>query len=367
MAIYLIIFTILCCGLVFKPKYQNIYILFIIIILSVVVGFRDDIGADYNTYKAWYDNIPTLMKYSVSVSEGEIGFNLLMSLFKSLGFSFQVFSVIFSFATSYLCLMCVKYFKIRSVVMFFVIYYCLYLLAHQCNTIRHGMIVPLIWIAFYYIYTQQKLKFLLMILFSTLIHYSSVAILPFYFILRFNFKLKHLILILIIALLFYFGIFSISNIISGIVPASGIIFSKLHYYNEFFYANTSINPESKISLGLLMNIVILLFSYRRLHDVENENIYNYIWILYYWGIILSLIFAEFSILYRISNIFMVAGIFILSSLYDKYRFKRFSSKLLFIMFVILYSLFGLFNNFKSGGGEDYLPYKYDVVLFSNIY
>jgi len=159
-----------------NQKGRNRYIFLLLFIPFVLAAFRGiDVGNDTYTYFRMYRNVGNYNNYFdfMKVTRIEPGYSLFMFLFQRLGASYEIFQI---FCESLIYLSFSKYFKkysenyALSCFMFVVNRN----LAGTMNTVRMWLAIAVLLNAIPYIKERKLVKFLLVVLAASMMHYSAM-------------------------------------------------------------------------------------------------------------------------------------------------------------------------------------------------
>ncbi len=180
--------------------YHFILILLIVILPSILSGIRDvNIGTDTLTYKELFINAKNNklsdLLYTNTIAQGdnyETGFIIYVWLLSRMISNFNMFEFVNTFLTFGIFFNGAIYFKKKCeysltlmVSIYLFVYYCAFL-----NYGRQGLSISLLWYSLKYINEKNFKKFLLVILFASNIHLSSIIFLPIYFLFIYRYKMK---------------------------------------------------------------------------------------------------------------------------------------------------------------------------------
>ena len=144
------------------------------LIISFVLGVRDNVGTDFKNYKSYFENIENM--YSLSV---EPGYNLLNITVTNAGFGFWLVLFISSFIPFSLI-----FFRIFRDSLLpwlsIIIIFGLSIIFQATNHVRFVFVIGLIFFASKYVAERAWFKWLIAILFAFLFHYSAIIYAPLY-------------------------------------------------------------------------------------------------------------------------------------------------------------------------------------------
>ncbi|MHB1315296.1 MAG: EpsG family protein [Christensenellales bacterium] len=159
------------------------FVLFAILTLSMVSGFRFLVGTDYVNYSILYDDLRNSLLPVVAAQQIEIGYAALSAffgLFSEAPFAFFLFVSVVTNAFIVLALR--NYSK-----MFWlscVLYILTFFFFTTFNLIRQAMALSIIFYAHKYLMGKNFFKYLLCVLAAALFHTSVLIMIPVYFIVR---------------------------------------------------------------------------------------------------------------------------------------------------------------------------------------
>jgi len=357
--LFLNFFLFLEINIDFKNKLKSEYYLlfiFINIILIIVAGART-VGFDYENYLDIYNTV----RLSNYIENGiEIGFAYLISIFNYVGFPFFVF-------TCFIALISISlkssFFNEYSAYPFLslLIYFSITYLISDMGQMRNGLALAIALWAFSDLLENKNKLFFLKIFIAFLFHSSAIIVFPVYFLLKIN-RLKPMIMVFIIMILFYFVFFDIKSII--VFLSEKLSFSQL----ESRVALYVLTEDESAPLGLNLSLFLRLLIFTVLILYYNSGInqfkyYDKFIRLYFYGICLYMIFNsvnEFA--FRFSNYFKILECVILPMFVAMGKTRW--DKNLITFLIILYCSYSIFKIlFDPIFGTVYLPYKNILVDF----
>jgi hypothetical protein len=325
-------------------------------ILLILAYLRYGIGQDYFAYEFLFNRLQFsfLNEIKFGADQQEIGFRIIGSILKGIGFNYQMYLAFFATINIvYIMKICKRYSKNPTLSLF--IFFCFYYLTWVFSGIRQGVVIA---VGIYYllrcIEQNKTLKFIVIVILLSLIHSSAITLLILYFISKIKFTKKKLIYI------------SAFCIVLSMLPI-GFIISKLtwlpFYYRIYFYLDKSIGLNF-IDFKGVMRLIFLLIAfifydqYRKNSDIS-EKIIN----VYIVGLLLYFLF-QFSegTAARISLYGKVLDIVILSNIL--YLYKERINRLLYIYTVFFICLITLYK--ESGEIKDAVESKSLVAPYVNV-
>lgn len=352
--IFYILFLLLITGLVLiqylYPNKQKVLWVATFLIVVLISGFRERIGADYDSYAFWY-------VYKTRDADFEFGFVVIMNLFRWLNLNVFSLFLFFSFFTGYFLFVGIKKYTSNSniALLFYILIPSLYLTSF--TLIRQSFSVVISFYAFYYLINKKYLIYLLLMLFGVSIHKSCfIPFILFYLVFKFADRIK---------VVHMYGLIICSFLLSrfDFVQVFKILFEKSRYLYYFS------NPDLQVDFFkiVIMNLEGIFFLYY-FQKLKNKYPYQkYILILYCFSIIFTNFFCKNSDMSRIATYFRIFEIVVLADLiFLENNRKR------IVVFLFFYGLY--FSAFLIGLKKDseiqnkdmprFIPYK--NILWSAI-
>lgn len=356
MAVYLLLFFFGIMTVVFdRFKYlkSELVVLPFIFLMILFAAVRNDVGADYQQYFHYYNEIKPFNFDSEVANRFEFGFFLIASILKYLHAGSPVFFAVISTIILINVLIISYRFKGDLAITLF-IYFCLFYLHQNFNIIRHGLMISFTWLAFSYAKERKLLIFILLIAIAFTFHKIAIFFLPFYWLLKVDLKRWQAILFLAIASVFYFYDV-ITAILLRIIPSGDILY-KLVYYKDYYYATYGNTSKYSITLGILFYLFILIWFILRKKKIDLDDDIQFIGMALFWALISFFIFNYFRIIVeRICNTLFLSLCFLIPFFF-KQTLKN--EKILYYLLIVLTGFLFLYRNILSGGGNDFLPYEF---------
>lgn len=172
-------------------------------ILALLAFLRYGVGADYFAYHYLYNRLKVSLINEIrfGVDKQEILFRLLSAFIKKLGVPYEGYVIIIAAINLYfITKICKKYSK--SPTMSLVIYFCFYYFVWTFSALRQGLVLS---IGIYYFLEctkdKKNVKFIFTALILSLIHLSSIILIPLYFCVKLKFNRKKLITLFIFSII----------------------------------------------------------------------------------------------------------------------------------------------------------------------
>lgn len=311
-----------------KPQKQK-YILFCFaFILFLLLGFRaESVGTDTINYKAYFDIIKSGYKLSV-----EIGWIYLNEAVIVCGGNFNSLLILVAALTIIPIIIIIKKNSVNPLFSLF-LYYTLYIYFYSFNISRQTLALSIVFIAIIFLIKNKIIWFVILVLFSSLFHISSLIVIPLVFVNNIPDKK-----------LFYFSSLTIT---AGI----GLFFT--NYLVDYLYqinAYSGLFERSElgniIGNGLYL-LVLNTFFFFILFTIRQRNIYLKLFFSYILVTNL-LIRIPFS-----GRVVMYYSMFLLLFFPFYLKNNKFKNNSLLYLIVIVYSYIIYFRSFGFG---EILPY-----------
>lgn len=300
-------------GSIPEIDFNNLGIYLFMLIYSLIVGLRYNVGKDFTGYNDWFKVLRHTGRFPVDNDFGFIWLNELLVEFEFE--SYSLFIIIAYLQILFLLLILKKLPFLRSWYIYF--FFTSLLFFVSMNTMRQTLAYFIFIYCLQLYYEKRFLKTFLFFLLAFSMHKTiilPIVMLPF---LKFEwFKNIMIQLMLLFLSLFILPSFY-SGFIGNIEPFSNLL--GYTYYTDNLDLMKEITEENKRGDGLsiflffLIDLLIILH-YDKLKDRFNS--YNFIqfYNLFFLGVILSRVFADNFILSRIADYFIYFRVIILSFL-----------------------------------------------------
>ena len=324
MLIYWVVFFILFffsyVELIFARQFL-VLLKCVILFMACMVGFRYNIGADWETYVIIYNKqISSLLDPEYNIFMEPL-FWILGSLCKTLGLSYACFFTILSLISFAVLFIVIRRIGCGYIYLPILLYFCLFFCQFQLNIVRHGIMASFVWLAFSYIKECSLKKFVLFLLIAAGFQYAALAFFPFYFLLNRCYTLKS-------------------------VASYGL------------------------SVGMIVNLFLFLFIYFGMHSVYNDisNHFKIFVNLLLYSFILSCFFNAYAVFVeRFVSVTNMTLLFILPHVLHKIFIGKVNKTLAFACIVVYAMLMftkTLYTPFPLGGKYEYqfIPYQYSLSV-----
>lgn len=333
MLVYLFLAVFIAFLHVLRP-YQNLRVIFVVLIL--ISALRDEtVGIDYLAYQeAFYREISASVPVSILVSKFELGWIFLNILVQYFSGKFEVLIAIVSVLTITPVLYVLKKETARPVFAV-LLYVLLFYYTLPFSLIKQGVAISFFLLAAHYINKGKKLKSVIPIAVSGLIHYSSLALIPILILARkLNLSTKKVLIIL--AGTFLVGILGLSDSLRDLIEL--LPFEKYANYADY-KADVKFDRVNLYLFLLPKNIMCgLIFAYLPTRDQFYKN-------LLFIGLVISNLFVSISLISRFVLYLYPFEIILLAGLAYCYKGQKKSQfQWVIIIYAVIYFIYNLYTN-----------------------
>lgn len=273
------------------------YSLLAILIISIIVGFRYDVGADWYSYVSYF-------KGQKSISHMEIGYKFLNSSIYDFGGNFtHLFFIVSFFSWVFIY----KSIPVRLLPIGILFYFTDHHFFMSMNVIRQFLAISIVLYSYKYL-LNEKYKFVLFILLASLFHRSALLILPFVF-----FPLKDISIkrttwsILFLASLMLANRESVTHAMELVVILLAQQFTVFELYETYLMSQHFQIQEIETS-GIVVYFKYMIFMYILYYSYKIIKKYPWFYIyyiLFFIGYIYYNIFGSIPILDRVADYFLI--------------------------------------------------------------
>ena len=335
--------------------------------IACMVGFRYNIGADWETYVIIYNRqIPSLLDPEYRILMEPL-FWILGSLCKTLGLSYACFFIILSLISFVVLFIVIRRIGCGYIYLPILLYFCLFFCQFQLNIVRHGIMASFVWLAFSYIKECSLKKFVFFLLIAAGFQLAALAFFPFYFLLNRCYMQKSVVTLIFISLIFVMlGVSQKILLLGTKIPVFGEF---VNYYILDFYGR-NVDASYGFSVGMIVNLFLFLFLYFGMRSVYND-ISNHLKIfvnLLLYSFILSCFFNAYAVFVeRLVSVTNMTLLFILPYVLHKIFIGKVNKTIAFACIVVYAMLMftkTLYTPVPLGGKYEYqfIPYQYSFVI-----
>ncbi len=313
---------------------------------ALFVGLRGEgVGTDYYQYEGFF-NDPSFT---------EPGFGLFMRIVKLFTSNFSVFLLLNILFTLYLRYYLFDKFSYNKAISYLMLSG-FWLLVYDMNGIRQALSLGFVGIAGYFAYKENLIKFLIFAAIASLIHYSSIVFIPFYFILKVDINKRQMIFSILI--LYLLAIANISGVIMEAIMNSGlkgVLVGKITAYSEI----DQYNRNALLSFNTFHRIFIFFVIFFTIDRIPApEKLKKFLLMAAFLNISIFLLLSRFELIaVRGSLPFRYFELVFFS--YLPYIFKQRQLKFFVLLLLLLYVCFQIFQtlNVSSDVDNTLIPYK----------
>lgn len=332
----ILLLLILIIGIigVFGAKKNNKYInnktclIVMFVILLLFAGLRDsDVGSDALVYKNFFQIVSNYNLLDlIRLNSFEIGFKILTK-FCSLFCNYNLYIFIITFISLFGFYFFIKKYSnnyLMSIFLFIVANIYIYLFC----TIRQTVAISILLVSIKYVFTNEKIKFILLVLLAASFHKTALIFMPVYLLKWIDINkigIKKIIILYLIIFIFKRQIVSL--------------------FINFFYSSYNNHIISGGGYFLLLILIVLAaFIYyfvnkKKLYNNEVKLFYN----IYLVSILFQILATSQGYINRITLYFMIPLIILLPKIIQKNKFGKYITYSIYII-GIAYYIYNILGN-----------------------
>lgn len=325
----------------------NILYGLILTILAFVIGFRSEVGTDWEGYVSIFQQITTSTNLSFFTEQIEIGYFWLNLIIGNLGLSYQWMFFIIALLS--------WYFYFKSVPRFILPLFIYFLFVDEfffwgMSGIRQFLAMA-IWIySIKFIINKNIKRFIIYILIASLFHSSSLILIPFYFLpyqkLYNQFYWIFIYIISLLAVLFL-DLSTIYKNLEMLILVLSEDIGSFERYVKYVERDRLTARDTSLGMGFIFKIVInFIVIYLSKNLIEHSPKLKPYVFLFFIGAIAFNLFYEFELLNRIINYFLILRPLVLAYIVYflwVYRKDRIIGPTVIFLYFIIY-LVAIYNN-----------------------
>ena len=287
--------------------------LFVLILFTLVVGFRFDVGVDWAAYKAYFEELSLYKNISLLDERMEIGYVSLNAFVDFIGGNYTLLFAVTALISWYFIL---KSFPTKLLPLTFFFIFCDGYFFWSMNGVRQFMAIAIFAYAIKYILKENFKNYLICIVFAALFHKSVLLLIPLYFVPYHKlYHQKFWIIAFIMSFLFSRSPLILNTFQHIFASFSEYVPIMAGYTNYFDSQNYQAGHMDGTGLGYIFRIIItfllLFFSKRVIERYPETRVY---FILFFTGIIVFNLFFMFQIVGRFLHYFIFFRAYLLACL-----------------------------------------------------
>lgn len=326
--IFTLVITFLLSLIRGRIKEKNIIDSIILIYMIIIYGIRYDVGIDYFSYERQYYDTTGFY------GQRELIYDLSMKIFRHFNAPYWVYTLFLGFVLYYVLYLVAKHLKLdySKVIIYSIITGLMFV---SFNLVRQSLAGAIVLFALRYIDIHDFKKYSITIIVASLIHFSAIIFLPFYFFDKLKIHKKKWIYVLIIGITLYLTN-AVNSILVYVLPSK---------YEHFIGGRF----DYQINLGVGVLFFVFIAIYFALKSIKSEDeMYPY-YSLYILGYTALLFTLNVFIMTRINLYSRMSLIYVLPDAIKKIRISgnmsRILDNLLFFGFLVIF-IFSIYNMYQ---------------------
>lgn len=310
----------------FSKKFSNLGTNISIVLLSMLAGFRNVGGKDFETYRFLYDT-------GLSIGDTEIGYNFLNTLFHNIGISYNIFLFIISLFSIFVLVKALQKISVYpqlSLLLYIGTYFFFYDMVLNRQMIAISL---LLWVMFFW--EKNKIYSISLLILAFLFHKSIIIVFPFLLIFEFAKNKKYKWMFLFVLGIILALVITPKDLLDIIITNSFTVNNRLSGYilqqeNSLIAYNVEIFEYIK----LIIMIFIVIPVWKQLY----ANKKTLIWLFFYFvGAIFLLWSSKYEIMSRLYIYFDLSFIVLFAYCLEAYihRFSLSDKQFKFCIYFIV--------------------------------
>lgn len=286
------------------PTSLNIQHVVALLIIALIVGFRYEVGVDWEGYKDRFQEIVNNPSLKYSDQYMEIGFFYINQIIAKLGLSYEWMFFTMALITWYFIFKSVPGFLLPLLIFFlFVDEYFFW----GMNGVRQFAAIGIWLFSVKYIITKDFIKYFTLILLGSIFHKSMLLLLPLYFVPYNKISNVYYWLVLFVLSLIIGTSGTFLNIVKSITIWLGERFEVIGQYTRYIGTNKLfMNEALDTGLGFLfkvaVNFVIIIISGKIIVQYPRTSIF---FVFFFIGAIIFNLSYNIQLVGRLNNYFLI--------------------------------------------------------------
>lgn len=258
--------------------------------MSIIIGFRYAVGADFFSYVKIYDHLKN--NESVHI---EIAYKIINIICIKLEIPYWGVNLFLAILTNLFLIFAIKEFEINpvSAVFFYISFFFFY---HSMNQVRQGVAMTIGLYAISKLCKGENIKFFFFVIFASLFHMSALIYLILYFLKEYKIDLK-LCCIYLFGSLIVLGGYNVFTFV--------ISFSKYGlYFNSYYDKQFTITSIANLCVRLMLLTVVMHYSSKVKNGIKKNVLYHMTFLCTFFQVIT----VYSSIFGRVTSLFFIGYI-----------------------------------------------------------
>lgn len=351
----LIVYISACMSMLFRKKdlskpigYKpnNFFTMIAVISLTLVSGFRYQVGTDFSTYEGLFSYFYQLDFKEISrISFSDKGFVLLSWIVGKFNNSPQAMFFASSLIITLLIVFTLKEYADPFELALY-LYITTFSYYSSFNGLRQCLAATIIFAGFSFLIQRKWKQYFIIVLIASSFHLSALIMIPFYFFANndiWTYKQGILIVLFSGCFLFY----------NGFIDQAFSIFLKDTIYGHYNSILTNLDNGANFLRAIVWSIpLIISYIYRR-KIIENKSYYNYIVNLSLIGFLFMFLAVRNALIARLSFYFELYNIILIASLT-----KIFNAKDNKLLYIIIFASYFIYSYVLLPRDSNVLPYRF---------
>ena len=281
--------------------------------MSLIIGLRQNVGADYESYYKIYNYLNNIFSYKYTYYPVEKGYEIINILCGKLGIPYWGVNMIVAILTNIFIVLAIRQFNVNALLAIY-LYISFFFFYHSMNQTRQGLSMAIGLYAIAHLSKGRNIRFVSFVIFASLFHLSALLYLVLLVLRKVPISKK----------IFFLYIIGVIAILLGY----NFIVSVLVYTKYGLYFGTFYDKQASVStiINLIIRIIILVFVllyFSKIKDSTEKNILYHMSFLCTFFQILTVASSTFG---RITSLFFLGYIILIPRIV--YSIKK-NGKLLF--------------------------------------
>lgn len=320
--------------------------------LTLIIGLRDGVGADFYSYLKIYNYIDGIWQYQYRYRSVEFGYELLNKICTLVGIPFWGLNLIIAFITNYFLIKAIQEFHYNPYLSIF-LYISLFFFYHSMNQVRQGMAMTIGLYALSQLSKKKNKKFFIFLILAELFHIVAITYLPLFFLSKLKIKrivICQYVFITIITIIFWE---SFAHIIS------------MTRYADFVNSIFDIKLTLNTIVNLVVRIVLAVFALKNIKKYLKFCVTECEYNIMCHMILLSIVFQMLttfcsSFLGRVTTPYFMIYIIVFPAIIDN-MYEKSKKNIYTVGFYLFGALYQL--TYYIVMGKAVLTNEYSCILF----
>lgn len=269
--------------------------------MSLIIGLRQNVGADYESYQKIYEYLNNVFLYKYSYYPVEKGYEFINILCGKLGIPYWGVNMIIAILTNIFIVLAIKQFNVNALLAVY-LYISFFLFYHSMNQTRQGLAMAIGLYALAQLSNGRNIRFVILVILASLFHLSALLYLVLLLLSKIIINKK---------IVFFYIMGAIAALLGYNFIVSVLLYTKYGlYFGSYYDKQASVSTIFNLIIRIILLIFVLLYFSKIKDSVEKNILYHmsFLCTLFQMLTVVSSTFGRITTLFFLGYIILIPRI-----------------------------------------------------------